>query len=88
MPHIIAKLAAGRSDRIKQELAERLTLAMTDVLGLDADAISIAMEDVPSQEWMERVYRPDIEGASAPLLKRPGYGPLASVPGDETGRTK
>jgi phenylpyruvate tautomerase PptA (4-oxalocrotonate tautomerase family) len=32
MPHLIVKLAKGRSDAVKQELADRLSAAVTDVL--------------------------------------------------------
>jgi 4-oxalocrotonate tautomerase len=52
MPHLIVKLAAGRGDAVKQELADRLTTAVMDVLGLDADAVSVAMEEVPMKDWM------------------------------------
>lgn len=32
------------------------------------------------QDWMQQVYGPDIETAGERLLKRPGYGQLASPP--------
>lgn len=47
------------------ELANRLTAAVMDVLALDANAISVAVEDVPAQRWMQQVYVPDIGPASA-----------------------
>lgn len=80
MPHIIVKIAEGRSQPLKQELADRLTATTMDVLGLDSSAVSIAVEDVPMQDWMQQVYGPDIETAGERLLKRPGYGPLADTP--------
>lgn len=83
MPHLIVKLAKGRSDTVKQELAGRLTATMMDVLGHGADAVSVAMEEVPMEDWMEQVYGPDIEAAASRLLKRPGYGPLALTLDDE-----
>ncbi|MFT4066730.1 tautomerase family protein [Paraburkholderia sp.] len=84
MPHLIVKMAAGRSEATKRELADRLTAAMMDVLALDAGAVSVAVEDVPAQQWMQQVYGPDIEGAGQRLVKRPGYGPLAeSTTGDD-----
>ncbi|RQS40888.1 4-oxalocrotonate tautomerase family protein [Burkholderia sp. Bp8990] len=84
MPHIIVKMAAGRSDATKQELAERLATAMSEVLALDASAVSVAVEDVPAQKWIQQVYGPDIEGSGQRLVKRPEYGPLAaSAPGNE-----
>lgn len=80
MPHIIVKIAEGRSQPLKQELADRLAATMMDVLGLDSSAVSVAVEDVPMQDWMQQVYGPDIETAGKHLLKRPGYGPLADTP--------
>jgi 4-oxalocrotonate tautomerase len=77
MPHIIVKMGKGRSDATKQELANRLTAATMDVLALDVNAISVAVEDVPAQKWMQRVYGSHIEGDSQRLVKRPRYGPLA-----------
>lgn len=80
MPHIIVKIAEGRSQPLKQELADRLAATMMDVLGLDSSAVSVAVEDVPMQDWMQQVYGPDIETAGERLLKRPGYGPLSDTP--------
>ena len=80
MPHIIVKIAEGRSQSSKKQLSDRLAQTMSDVLGLDLGSVSVAVEDVPMQEWMQRVYGPDIEAAGDRLLKRPGYGPLASPP--------
>lgn len=65
---------------MKQELADRLAATMIDVLGLDSSAVSVAVEDVPMQDWMQQVYGRDIETAGERLLKRSGYGPLASPP--------
>ncbi|ETE31715.1 hypothetical protein B398_06715 [Xylella fastidiosa 32] len=50
MPHIIVKIAEGRSQPLKQELADRLAATMMDVLGLDSSAVSVAVEDVPMQD--------------------------------------
>ena len=74
MPHLIVKLAEGRADAVKQELVDQLVRAVMDVLGHDADAVSVAMEEVARENWMEQVYGPDIEGGADRLLKRPGYG--------------
>lgn len=79
MPHIHVKLAAGRSPRLKRELADRLARAMEEVLSVENGAISVAIEDVPTDVWMDQVYGPDIEGAGALLIKPPGYGPMATA---------
>lgn len=77
MPHVIVKLAAGWADDKNQELARRITQDVMDVLDHDADAVSVAMEDVPAENWMADVYEPEIVGRQATLIKQPGYGPLA-----------
>jgi 4-oxalocrotonate tautomerase len=40
------------------------------------DAVSVSIEDVAAQDWVETVYKPDIVGKPGTLVKRPGYGPL------------
>lgn len=78
MPHLIVKIAEGRTSAIKQALANRLTETVMDVLALDAGSVSVAVEEVAPDEWMRKIYGPDIEAAADRLLKRPGYGPLAT----------
>lgn len=77
MPHVIVKLAAGWTDAKKQELSRRIVQDVMDVLDHDADAVSVAMEDVPAEDWMATVYEPAIVGQQSTLIKRPGYGSIA-----------
>jgi len=35
--------------------------------------VSVAFEEVPSEEWSEKVYHPDIEEKWDTLYKKPGY---------------
>jgi 4-oxalocrotonate tautomerase len=39
-------------------------------------AVSVAIEDIEPQDWVEQVYRPDILGHPDKLFKKPGYDPL------------
>lgn len=71
MPHIIVKIAEGRSQPLKQKLADRLAATMMDVLGIDSSAVSVTVEDVPMQDWMQQVYGPDIETAGEPCSSAP-----------------
>jgi 4-oxalocrotonate tautomerase len=75
MPHLIVKIAECGSRSVKQTLAERLATTMTDMLGIDASAVSVVVEDFPMQDWMQQVYGPDIEMAGGRLLKRPEVWP-------------
>jgi len=76
MPHVIVKMYAGRTEAQKQLLAEEITRAVTKTLGGGEDAVSVSIEDAASEDWIEKVYRPDIAAKSDQLYKKPGYNPL------------
>ncbi len=73
MPHVIVKLWPGKSEQQKAELAERITEAVSSVLGYGQESVSVAMEEVSSEEWKTKVYGPDIQNGSGKLYKKPGY---------------
>ncbi|RKF23315.1 4-oxalocrotonate tautomerase [Altericroceibacterium spongiae] len=77
MPHVTVKMYAGRSNAEKQELSDRISEAVRDVLGYGPESISVGIEDVSPSDWMEKVYATDIRPKEDTLFKRPGYGPLA-----------
>jgi 4-oxalocrotonate tautomerase len=74
VPHVIVELWPGNSDAQKQELSDAIVRSVTAILGHDDDAVSVGFEEVPSSEWTERVFEPDIIGAWPTLFKQPGYG--------------
>jgi 4-oxalocrotonate tautomerase len=76
MPHVVVKLYSGRSDQQKTRLADAITKAVTDVLKLGEDSVSVGIEDVSPEEWAAKVYKPDILGNPAKIYKKPGYDPL------------
>jgi 4-oxalocrotonate tautomerase len=76
MPHVIVKLHSGRSEQQKRRLAEAMTKAVTDVLGLGEESVSVSVEDVAPADWVTKVYKPDILGNPATIYKKPGYDPL------------
>jgi hypothetical protein len=43
------------------------------VLDYRDESVSVAMEEVKSQDWVEVVYKPDIENKWDTLYKKPGY---------------
>ena len=79
MPHVIVKLWPGKSERQKARLAERITQAVTDVLGYGEESVSVAMEEVEARDWAEKVYKPDIVSKPEQLYKKPGYD-LSDLP--------
>jgi 4-oxalocrotonate tautomerase len=73
MPHVIVKLWPGKSEAQKQRLAKRITQDVMDVLGYGEESVSVAMEEVRSRDWAEKVYKPDIIGKPDQIYKQPGY---------------
>jgi 4-oxalocrotonate tautomerase len=76
MPHVIVKLLPGRSEDQKTALANAIVENVTSIARCEVDAVSVAFEEVSSEDWTEKVYRPDILGHPDRLYKKPGYGPL------------
>jgi len=75
MPHVIVKLYSGKSEQQKKRLAEAVTKAVTSTLNYGEESVSVAIQDVSPDRWMEDVYKPDILGSSDRIYKQPGYGP-------------
>ena len=73
MPHVIVKLRPGKSEKQKAKLAEEITRAVMTVLNYGDESVSVAMEEVKSNEWMDKVYKPDILGKPKQIYKKPGY---------------
>lgn len=75
MPHVIVKLWPGKSEAQKKRLAEAITKDVMSVLHYGDESVSVAFEEVGAQDWLEKVYKPDIESKRETLYKEPGYGP-------------
>ena len=44
-----------------------------DILHYGEESVSVAMEEVKPQDWVEKVYKPDIKANWAKLYKKPGH---------------
>ena len=73
MPHVILKLWPGKSEQQKTRLAESITKDVMDILHYGEESVSVAMEEVKPQDWVEKVYKPDIQNKWDKLYKKPGY---------------
>jgi len=73
MPHVIVKLWPGKSEQQKTRLAEEIVKDVMKVLNYGEESVSVAIEEVPAQDWEEKVYKPDILNNSENLYKKPGY---------------
>jgi 4-oxalocrotonate tautomerase len=73
MPHVIVKLAFGKSKEQKARLAEAITKDVMSILNYGEEAVSVAMEEINQQDWAGKVYQPDILDNAGKLYKKPGY---------------
>lgn len=75
MPHIIVKIV-GQSEDSKKLISEALTDTLSKLLGISDEFISLSIEDILKEDWVEDVYKSEIIGKSNNLYKKPGYDPL------------
>jgi 4-oxalocrotonate tautomerase len=73
MPHVIVKLWPGKSEQLKARLAEAITKDVMEILHYGDESVSVSMEEVKSQDWVEKVYKPDIRSKWDKLYKKPRY---------------
>jgi 4-oxalocrotonate tautomerase len=73
MPHVIVKLWPGKTEQQKKQLAEAITKDVMNILHYGNESISVGMEEVRSQDWAEKVFKPEIVSKSSSLYKKPGY---------------
>jgi 4-oxalocrotonate tautomerase len=73
MPHVIVKLWPGKSEQQKNRLADKIAKDVMDVLNYGEESVSVGFEEIKSQDWKAKVYKPDIEDKWDKLYKKPGY---------------
>ena len=73
MPHVIVKLRPGKSEQQKVRLTEAIVKDVMDVFNYGGESVSVAIEEVPAEDWAEKVYERDIVENSEKLYKKPGY---------------
>ena len=73
MHHVIVKLWPGKSEQQKTRLAEAITRDVMAILHYGDESISVAMEEIKSQDWLDKVYKPDTNSNWDKLYKKPGY---------------
>ena len=73
MPHVVVKLWPGKSEEQKRRLADAISKDIMNILNYGEESVSVAIEEVSSKSWAEKVYKPDILDNSDKLYKKPGY---------------
>jgi 4-oxalocrotonate tautomerase len=76
MPHVIVKMHEGRTEDQKRRLADAITRSVVEIAGCSEAAVSVAVEEYAPEAWPEAVYRRDILGRPASLIRPPGYNPF------------
>jgi len=76
VPHVIVKMYPGRSEEDKERLTAQLVKDITSIAKCGEDAVSVAIEEVKPADWVEQVYKPEIQSSWDKLYKKPGYNPL------------
>lgn len=76
MPHIIVKLHPGRSEQQKARLAQAITKDVVAIAECEEKSVSVSIEEIRSEDWAEKVYRPDVLDKPEMLYKKPGYNPF------------
>jgi len=75
MPHVAIKLFPGKTEEQKVELTEAIRQSLLTIFKSTDESISIAFEEIDPKNWIEAVYKPDIESKLDKLYKEPGYNP-------------
>ena len=73
MRHVIVKLWPGKSEQQKARLADKIAKDVMDVLNYGEESVSVGFEEIKSQDWKEKVYKPDIQDKWDKLYRKPGY---------------
>ncbi len=51
MPVVTVRMVGGCNEEQKEQLIDRITLAMKEVLGKNPEATHIIIEEVPAENW-------------------------------------
>lgn len=73
MPHVIVKLWPGKTEKQKQRLADEITQSVMRTLNYGEESVSVALEEISSKDWPDKVYRAEIVANEKNLYKKPGY---------------
>jgi 4-oxalocrotonate tautomerase len=73
MPHVIVKLWPGKSEQQKARLAVKIAEDVMEVLNYGEESVSVGFEEIQSQDWRQKVYKPDIQDNWDKVYKKPGY---------------
>ena len=73
MPHVEIKCFPGRTEEQKKACADQITDIIAETLGCSTSSVSVAIRDIPEEEWKDSVWDRKIVPDKKYLYKMPGY---------------
>jgi 4-oxalocrotonate tautomerase len=73
MPHVIVKMYPGTSEKQKEKIAQEITKVLMTIADKPEASVSIAINEVAEDAWMDQVYAKEIKPNMEKFYKKPGY---------------
>lgn len=73
MPHVEIKCYPGRTEQQKKQCADKIAQDIAETLGCPLSSVSVAIKEIPQEEWKQKVWDKDIASNEKYLYKKPGY---------------
>jgi 4-oxalocrotonate tautomerase len=73
MPHITVELYTGRDEQTKMKIAHALSKALGEELNMSEKMISVAIKDIPKENWKAEVYDRIVDPNNQEVLIKPRY---------------
>ena len=73
MPHVEIKCFPGRTAEQKTACAEQIAEVIAQTLGCKISSVSVAIKDIPQDNWKTEVWDKQIIADDEVLYKKPGY---------------
>lgn len=73
MPHITIQMYPGRDTETKRKLAEAVAKTAAAELNRGIEHFSVSIQDIPQEEWTEKVYKKVTDPANREVFLKPGY---------------
>lgn len=73
MPHIEIKCYPGRTEAQKEALAKKISADVAEIFGSPESSVSVAITDIPREDWKSQVWDTEIAPNMNQLYKKPEY---------------
>ena len=73
MPHVEIQCFPGRTEEQKQLCAKNVADVIAETLGCRISSVSVAIKEIPEDDWKEKVWDKQIVPDADHLYKKPGY---------------